>query len=68
MFKGSMFKDEFCDAAIEQRFGIALPAGLKNLSTSTRLQIKADHKRVLDNIRMKLKAGQEIQAADLIRR
>lgn len=53
--------------AIEDRFGISLPAGLGNLSFPVREQIKADHKRRIERIRAKLIADEQITEADLER-
>ena len=56
------------DRAIENRFQVWLPAGMKNLAWSTREQIKSDHKRRIQKIREKLEAGEPITERDLRRR
>lgn len=61
------FKDPYCQRAIEQKFGIFLPAGMGNLSWATREQIKSDHKRRIERIREKMKKGEEITQEDLKR-
>jgi hypothetical protein len=52
---------------IERKYGCGLPAGLGNLSFSSREAIKAEQKRMIEKIRTKLKKGQEITKEDLDR-
>ena len=57
----------YTNKAIEDKYGLGLPAGLNNLAPSTRLAIKSDHKRMLDNIRQKMRNDQPITEEDLKR-
>jgi hypothetical protein len=59
------YANPLCDRALEDRFHIALPAGMSNLSWSTREQIKAQHKRRLQRIREVLKAGKTVGPKEL---
>jgi hypothetical protein len=53
--------------AIENRYGVAIPAGLGNLSYPNQAAIRSEHDRMIEKIRAKLKAGEEIVPEDLRR-
>ena len=57
----------FTKKYIEDTYGVALPAGLSNLTPSVAMVIRADHKRMIERVRKILEAGGEPTELDLRR-
>lgn len=58
---------KFTRKYIEDKYSVALPAGLGNLSPSTAMIIRADQIRMIKRVRKILEAGGEPTAEDLRR-
>lgn len=52
---------------IEDKYNVALPAGLQNLSRCSVIAIKADQERMIERVRKILQAGGEPTEQDLSR-